>query len=49
MSTYLPIGSKGKLKMNQLNKIIDKLKISSLENYEEMLIFQSSPLYSREI
>jgi len=43
MSTYLPIGSKGKLKMNQLNKIIDKLKISSLENYEEMLIFQSSP------
>ena len=42
ITTYLPYGSLGKKKIKRLTKIINELKGSSLENLEEMLIYQSS-------
>lgn len=42
ITTYLPYGSKGENKLKRLTKIINELKVSSLENLEEMLIYQSS-------
>lgn len=42
ISTYLPYGALGRKKVKQLKEIIDKLKVISSENFEEMLIYQSS-------
>lgn len=41
-NTYLGYGTKGRLSVKRFNKMVEELKGSSLENYEEMLIFQSS-------
>lgn len=44
MSTYLPYGLEGKRQVKQLNKMFKKLKDISLENFEEMLVYQSSKM-----
>lgn len=41
-STYLGYGSKGRLLSKQFKKMVEELKVNSQENYEEMLIYQSS-------
>lgn len=42
LSTYLPYGDSGRKRLKHLGKIIEKLKATSSDNYEEMLIYQSS-------
>lgn len=40
--TYLGYGSRGRLAVKHLKTMVEELQNSSLENYEEMLIYQSS-------
>jgi len=42
LSTYIAYGSEGRKNVKQLKKIVAKLKVTSSDNYEEMLIYQSS-------
>lgn len=42
LSTFLPYGIEGGRNVKQMERMIEKLKSTSSENYEEMLIYQSS-------
>lgn len=42
ISTYLPYGLEGKRCLKQLEKMFKKLKDTSLDNFEEMIVYQSS-------
>lgn len=42
LSTFVPYGIKGNREFNKMKKMFSKLKETAVENFEEMLVFQSS-------